>query len=219
MDNNTRILERLAAFKERDKFSWQAWNDKGLNPSPAEVCNELSHFFNTCANKVIEGIKKNYSARQFKKLLKKEFRQLNKSAFDREEREFICQIMYELASIINIEINDTLNTWLYDPVLIFLMKLQRLLRPERIIKTLKQPCTKCGNELETHVLKFEEGIPEYSWYIGRCNNCSELNLISPCTGAKQTKFGNYVYVESLSKEEYTFEQALVRLEQIKFFRK
>lgn len=127
--------------------------------------------------------------------------------------------MYELAAIINIEINDTLNTWLYDPMLVFLMKLQKLLRPERIIKTLKQPCTKCGDELETHILKFEEGIPEYSWYIGKCNYCTELNLISPGTGAKQTKFGNYTYVESLSKNDYTYDQALIRLEQIKFFRK
>lgn len=219
MDNNTRILERLAAFKERDKFSWQAWNDKGLNLSPAELCNDLSRFFNTCVDKITVGVEKNYSAKQFKKLLKKEFRQLNKSAFDREEREFICHLMYELAAIINIEINDMLNTWLYDPFLVILMKLQRLLRLEKNVKTLKQPCTKCGDELETHILKFEEGIPEYSWYIGRCNHCNELNLISPGTGAKETKFGNYAYVESLSKNDYTYEQALLRLEQIKFFRK
>ncbi len=219
MDKNTRIIEKLRAFKERDKFSWQAWNDRGLSPSPDETCRYLSFFFNACADRAIGGVERNYSARQFKRLLRKEFRQLKKSDFDREEREFICDLMYELAAITGTEINDILNAWLYDPFLVMLMKLQRLLRPERIVKTLKQPCTKCGDELETHILKFEEGIPEYSWYIGRCNHCNELNLISPGTGAKETKFGNYAYVESLSKNDYTYDQALLRLEQIKFFRK
>lgn len=90
MNNNTRIVERLAAFKERDKFSWQAWNDKGLNPSPAELSKDLSRFFDTCVDKVTVGIEKNYSAKQFKKLLKKSSdSSINQLSTGRKENLFV----------------------------------------------------------------------------------------------------------------------------------
>src|SRR5258708_26982518 len=82
----------------------------------------------------------------------------------------------------------------------------------------EQPCTQCGKALEAHVIRREEGIPETSWFIVKCNHCGELNLLSHGPGIKETRFGNYQWVEQLRMSEYSYEQALVRLEQVKVFR-
>ena len=50
-------------------------------------------------------------------------------------------------------------------------------------------------------------------------NCNEFNLLSTGPNIKVMRFGNYKSIEQLPKAEYTEEQANVRLEQIKFFRK
>ena len=68
-------------------------------------------------------------------------------------------------------------------------------------------------------MRREIGIPEYGWYLVKFKNCKELNLLSCGADIKEIKFGNYEYVETLNKNEYTYEQALIRLEQIKIFRK
>jgi hypothetical protein len=47
----------------------------------------------------------------------------------------------------------------------------------------------------------------------------ELNLLSHGPDVKEVRFGNYQIVEHLPKDEYTYEQAQTRLEQIKIFRK
>jgi hypothetical protein len=99
------------------------------------------------------------------------------------------------------------------------MKIQKFLRPEKIIDILKVPCANCQTQLETLILSKEKGIPETSWTIVKCKNCSELNLLSNGPDVKEVRFGNYELVEYLRMDEFTREQALVRLEQIKHFRK
>jgi hypothetical protein len=219
MQTEQNQVDKLLLFKQRDKFSQSAWNDRGLNPSSTELCNQLTRLFDLCADNLIKAINDKYSSRQLKSVLKAGLSNFNKLDYDTEEKEFICDLIHELATIINVDFNDNLSKWLYGSVLTTLMKIQKVLKPEKIVKTLKQPCTKCGTQLETHILRMEEGIPETSWFVVKCNNCSELNLISPGPNVKQTRFGNYQWVDTLSRYEYSYEQALTRLEQIKFFRK
>jgi len=219
MQSELSQVNKLLLFKQRDKFSQSAWNDRGLNPSSTELCIQLTQLFDLCADELIKAVNNNNSNRQLKSVLKAGLKNFNKLDYDTEEKEFICDLFHELAIIINVDFNENLNKWLYGSVLTTLMKIQKALKPEKIVQTIKQPCTKCGTQLETHILRKEEGIPETSWFVAKCNNCGELNLISPGPNAKQTRFGNYQWVDTLRMDEYTYDQALTRLEQIKFFRK
>lgn len=142
MPTNEQKIEKLTEFIQRDKFSTQAWNERGLNPSSDELCQYLTSFFNTSANKFIERVKAHSLARQFKSVLKFQLASLDKSHYDTEEKEFICDLFHVLAAIVEVDFNDNLNTWLYGSVLTTLMKIQKFIRPEKIIETLRQPCTK-----------------------------------------------------------------------------
>jgi DNA-directed RNA polymerase subunit M/transcription elongation factor TFIIS len=152
-------------------------------------------------------------------VLKQELSNFNKLDYDTEEKEFICDLFHELTTIINIDLKDNLNKWLYGSFLTSLMKVKSILSPEKIIETLRQPCTNCGTQLESYVMQKEKVIQESSWYLVKCKSCKELNLLSCGNNIKEIKFGNYEYIETFPKSEYTYEQALNRLEQIKFFRK
>jgi Domain of unknown function (DUF4844) len=219
MQSEQSQADYLISFKQRDKFSLSAWNERGLNPSSEELCAHLTTVLNSCADNLIQAMKAHSSAKQLKSILKTSLANLNRSDYDTEEREFIVDLFHELATIVNVDFNNNLNKWLYGLVLTTLTKLQSNLRPDRIVETLKQPCTSCGTQLETHILGKADGIPETSWFIGKCNNCGELNLISLGPNIKETRFGNYQWIDQLHKEEYTYEHALTRLEQIKTFRK
>lgn len=212
-------VDKLLLFKQRDKFSQSAWNDRGLNPSSIELCNQLTQLFDLCADNLIKAINGKYSNRQLKSVLKSGLNNFKSKDYDTEEKEFIFDLFQELATIVNVDFNENLNKWLYGSVLTTLMKIQKVLMPEKIVKTLKQPCTKCETELETFIQRLEEGIPETSWFVVKCNNCGELNLVSPGQDAKEIRFGNSQWIETLYKDEYTYEQALIRLEQIKIFRR
>jgi Domain of unknown function (DUF4844) len=219
MQTNQSQIDKLISFRQRDKFSTKNWNDRGLNPSSNELCQKLTQLFNLSANNLINAINTNSSSRQLKTVLKQQLFKFNKLDYDTEEKEFVCDLFQELATIINVDFKDNLNKWLYGSVLTTLLKIKNVLNPEKIIDTIKQPCTNCGTQLESYVIKREIGIPQYSYYVARCKNCKELNLLSCGPNIKQLKFGNYEYVETLNTNKYTFEQAQVRLEQIKLFRK
>ncbi len=219
MQTEQNQVDKLLLFKQRDKFSQSAWNDRGLNPSSTELCTQLTQLFDLCTDNLVKAINGKYSNRQLKSVLKSGLNNFKSLDYDTEEKEFICDLFHELASIVNVDFNENLNKWLYGSVLTTLMKIQKVLMPEKIVKTLKQPCTKCETELETFIQRLEEGIPETSWFVVKCNNCGELNLVSPGLDVKEIRFGNSQWIETLYKDEYTYEQALTRLEQIKMFRR
>ncbi len=211
-------IDTLVNFQQRNKFSIQAWNERGLNPSSDELCQQLTLFFNSSSDTLISGIKSKKSVQQLKSILKSELSRLNKLDYDTEEKEFICDLFNELGTIIEIDFNSNLNKWLYGSVLTTVMKIQNFIRPEKFVETLKHSCTKCSTVLETHVLSKESGIPETGWLVAKCNDCNELNLLSLGPDVKETRFVNYKWVDTLHMNEYTYEQALTRLEQIKSFR-
>jgi Domain of unknown function (DUF4844) len=212
-------IDKLLAFKDRDKFSTEVWNKRGLNPSSNELGNQLTTLFNSCADILIEALKNKSSTRQLKSVLNKGLSKFKKAEYDTEEREFICDLFFELSTIINVDFKDNANKWLYGSALTSLIKISKILRPEKIIETLTQPCSKCNAKLETFIMRKEKGIPETGWFVVKCNNCGELNLLSHGPDVKESRFGNYQWVDTLKMNEYNHEQALVRLEQIKFFRK
>lgn len=219
MNNKKTILKQLQAFRQLDKFSTSAWNDRGLNQSDAELCERLEQLFNKCADNLIEAVNSDYSRRQLKNVLKSNLQNFRSSDYDTEEREFICDYFFQLSNIVSVDFKDNLNSWLYGTVLNTLFKITSFIKgQEKVIETLSQDCTKCNSKLKTYITRKEDGIPDYCWTIIQCNNCNEYNLLSTGPNIKEYRFGNYKSVEQLPKTEYTEEQAKSRLEQIKYFR-
>ena len=157
-------IKKLVEFKQKEKFSINAWKERGLNPSSDELCQKLTHLFNSTIDNLINDINGNSSNRQLKATLKQELSKFKKLNYDTEEKEFICDLFQELAIITNVDFKDELNKWLFGSVLTTLLKIKNLLIPEKIVETIKQPCTNCGTQLESYVMQNEIGIPEYGWY-------------------------------------------------------
>lgn len=219
MHNSEDIINKLISFQKVDKFSESAWEKRGLNPSSYEMCTYLQQFFNDCAAELINAIRSESSSRMLKSVLKNNLRRLNKFEYDTEEREFICDLFDQLQKIVNVEFSDNLNGWLYGRAFNILHKLGDLFNRPGSVEVQLEPCSQCEVELETHIFQKEEGIDNAGWMIVRCQNCKELNLLSLEGGIKRVKFVNYELIETLSEQKYNYEQALIRLEQIRTYRK
>jgi Domain of unknown function (DUF4844) len=213
-------LDKLNAFRQLNKFSTSAWGKRGLNPSDSEMCTRLENLFNGCCDSLIEATNADFKSKKLKSILKNWLDSINSADYDTEEREFICDYFYQLSKIISVDFKDNLNSWLYGKMLNALFKVSSFFKgQDKIAETLTQDCTKCNLKLETFITRKEEGIPDNSWEIIQCNNCNEYNLLSRGPNIKECRFGNYKIIEQLSKIDYTEEQAIIRLEQIKYFRK
>lgn len=220
MGENQSVQEKLLAFKRLVKFSDSAWDKRGLTPSNDETCAILENLFNECANDLIQAAKSSFKPIQFKNILKNGLSQFNASDYDTEEREFICDYFFQLSVIVSVDFKGNLNRWLYGRILSTIFKVHSFFKgQDKVIETLSQNCTSCESKLETFILRKEEGIPDYNWTVIQCLDCNEYSLLSVGPNIKELKFGNYIPVEQLNKSHFTEEQANIRLEQIKFFRK
>ena len=214
------ILTALSGFRRRDKFSYGVFQERGLNPSDDELCQWLQTQFNVCTDQLIASVEADLGEKKKVKILKNSLGNTDSAYFDTEERELICDYFYELSRIVDADIKHDLNSWLHGVILGTMLRISHLLkRPEKIVETLEQPCTSCSLPLRTSILGKEASIPDFSWSIIRCNNCDEYNLLSVGPGVKQFRFENHEAIEQLPKADYSEEQAMVRLEQIRYFRK
>ncbi|SFD17598.1 protein of unknown function [Chitinophaga sp. CF118] len=213
-------INKLLALKRKDKFSAEEWERRGVNPSSSELCEQLTLLFNDALDALIKAVENNASGRQLKSILSQHLSGFSKSDYDTEEREFITDLFYKLASILNIEFKHQLNNWLYGIVLGTLIRISSLFRKARVVvETLSQECSNCKIQLDTFILERGDDIPDLCWDIIQCDSCNEYNLLNKGPHIRELRFGNYRWIEQLSKDEFSEEQALVRLEQIKYFRK
>jgi gas vesicle protein len=212
-------IDQLKAFRQRDKFSTQAWNKRGLNPSSTELSARLTQLFDECADALIAAVQSNKSDKQLKSVLKAQLSKFNKRDYDTEEKEFICDLFYELAQILDIDFTDNVSRWLYGLTLTTLLKIKARLNPKKVLDTIHQTCPTCTGALDTFIMRKENGIPDYSWMIVQCKKCKDYSIVSIGPNVKEIRFGNYDLIEQLPKSEFTEEQAAIRLEQIRHFRK
>ena len=212
-------IEFLIEFKQRDKFSNQAWEARGLNPSSTEISSNLSKLFDRISEALITVIQQNGSQKKLKNILTAELSSINKRDFDTEEKEFICDLFYELAQIAGVDLSDSVSRWLYGTTLSTFLKIQGALNSRKRLETISQQCANCGILLETFIIERQEGIPDNSWSIVRCKKCNDYSLISVGPNVKEYHFGNYDFIERLPKENYSKEQAEIRLQQVRHFRK
>jgi len=212
------IIDKLIAFRELEKFSDSAWEERGLIPSSGEVSEKPERVLNDCTDELILSV--NFGNRKQLEVLKDALKKLPRSEYDTEEAELIVDYFFRLSTIVGVDMTNKLNRWLYGGVLNLLFKVVKLFSgKQKIVETLRQDCTKCNLKLETFIMQRQEGIPDSSWFIIQCNNCNEYNLLSKGPNIKEMKFGNYKLTEQLMKSEYDESEAKIRLNQVRFFRK
>jgi hypothetical protein len=213
-------IDKLRDFRSKSKFADSAWEQRGLNPSDPDLCNKMERLLNNCIDSLLLDVENNSSIKVLKNTLVTGLKSFKSVEYDIEEREFICDYFDTLSHIVDINISDNLNDWLYGKGLSSIMKISALLKkPDKIIETLSQDCTNCQAKLETFIHERQPDIPETDYMIVRCTNCGEYNLIDNGSGIKRSSFGNYEWVEFLRKTDYDEEKAKIRLEQIKYYRK
>lgn len=213
-------LERLKYLLDKKKFADSEWEKRGLNPSNFELCENLERNFNSCLISLINLAEKNSSEKILKKELNNGLKRFEKSNYDTEEKEFICDIFFEISKALHVDFKNELNKWLYGYVLNCIFKISEFIRgKEKVIEILSQGCTKCNSNLETFILRKDFSIPDSDFFIVRCKSCREFNLIDKGPNIKQLRFGEYELEEQLSRSQYDLEGAKIRLKQLQFFRK
>lgn len=207
-------IEQLTAFKNRKKFSPDAWIERGLHPSNGEISAHLELSFNDCTDGLLQALDAKAPLAQIESILQKNLSSLNRAHYDGDEKQFICGMFSELSSILHIDMKESLENWLHGEAMT-LLKLHEKIQSEKGLQGRKQSCTKCNLELETQIIKRKKGLPETGWLVVACNNCNELNLVSLGPGVREAKFINYRWIETLRTADYTHEQALQKLEELK----
>lgn len=210
MQEKKLLVDKIYSFIQRDKFSKAEWNKRGLNSSSQELCARLTFYFNSSATQLVDAVKLNATTDQLVAIIHNSLFALNKNDYDTEEREFIGDLFFELAGNVDVDLGEVLDEWQHGSKVISLMN-----RNRNIIETLSQPCTRCETSLETYITKKENGIPDTDWFIVKCYNCNELNLLTLKPDILELRFGNYKEVAILRKAEYSHEQALAKLFELK----
>ena len=213
MSANPTMLTPINSIPLKTSQNMNNTEDDTQDPLVQDVLNE-------CSDKLIQAIELDFKPKQFKVILKDSLNSIKSFDYDTEEREFICDYFDQLSKIVSVNFKDNLNKWLYGPLFNTLSKMSAIFKvKEKVVETLYQDCTNCNCKLETQILGKEDGIPETSYFIIQCNNCKEYNLLIYGPNIKGLRCVNYSFVEQLFMTEFTLEQAHIRLEQIKYFRK
>src|SRR5436190_9223605 len=131
-------VDQLTAFRNREKFSNQAWNNRGLYPPDSEISLTLADLFKSCADTLIDAVEKNSSEKVLKSVLESQLSNFNQLDYDTEEKEFICDLFFELSQILNIDFADSAMTWLYGAEIAQSMQDQIKLNPPTVLDTIHQ---------------------------------------------------------------------------------
>jgi hypothetical protein len=213
---NQNTLNRLIQFLYRDKFGPVIWQIRGIVPFDDILPLVLNGLFNNCTRALINALQKNDSPRHLKSILQDSLASIDRDDFESVERELIVDTYLELANIIDINFKPALNTFMHGSVWGTLLNLKPATKPARIIV---QACTDCQAQLETLILREDKKEPDYGWNIIQCNHCGEYNLLHIGAGVKAIKFGRYKTIEELNRQDFTEQEAVRRLEQIRAYRK
>lgn len=220
MQDKKGTITTLTNFREKHKFSTRAFHERGLQSSDAATCNVLELLLNNCTDELIAVIANDGKPAACEKVLVSGLKSIRRADYDTEEREMIAGYFYDLSDIASVNIKFHLNALVYGKTFSVFISVYSFIRgKDRIVETLTQDCSGCGSRLQTFILGKKSGIPDYNWHIIQCHNCHGYELLSVGPDVKGFRFGGYHTVEQLLKKDYTEEQANIRLEQIRYFRK
>lgn len=215
MEINQETIEQLTKLREKKKFTDSDWEKRGLNPSDTDKVNEMISLTDTCLDELLVDLKSNATEKQLRKTLTRGLKRFKTSYYDTVEKEYIGDELHNIGSILGLDIADNLNDWLYGKVLGTIIGLTK--KKEVIIDTKSFECTKCKLALTVKIKSKREGVPSY-WFIAKCNQCGEYNLLSSGENTTEFTFENFTALENFYGDNNTEEHAKTRLEQIRYFK-
>jgi len=215
MEINQETIERLSKLREKKKFTDSGWEKRGLNPSDTDKVNEMISLTDTCLDELLVDLKSNATEKQLRKTLTKGLKRFKASYYDTDEKEYISDEFHNIGSILGLDVADSLNDWLYGKVLGTIIGLTK--KKEVIIDTKSFDCTKCKLALIVKIKSKRQGVPSY-WFIAKCNQCGEYNLLSSGENTTEFTFENFTSVENFYGGNNTEEHAKTRLEQLRYFK-
>ncbi len=113
MKSKAFLCTQLNDFIQKDKFSRESWNNRGLIPSETKLSNYLNRSLNGCAKMLMQLVNRDGTKKELKKALKIGLKNLKKGKLDTEEKEIVCDYFFDLSEIVEIDFSNNLNTWLY----------------------------------------------------------------------------------------------------------
>jgi hypothetical protein len=216
-----KILE-LEKLKNKEKFSNEEWENRGLNPSEKSLCISLENSLTDLLTNLIFANNTKKSDKEIENIFELCYKEIKFDELDTEEREFVMDYLDEIAEVLKIDsLNEKLNFWAYGTETYnheeaVIKASEKVLAEERKrYEILSIECQKCKTQLETFILERDNEIPSFEFDIIKCVKCSELNILDKGCGIKRYRFLNYELIEELPKEEYDLPKALLRLEQLK----
>ena len=195
------IEEKLNSFISKDKFSDEIWEERGLIPSDHSTIKQMSDVIDSLAKRVKNAYQTGKTKESIKKILEKEIKNVIGSLmFDTEEREFLGDLIYDLAGILEIELDDDSE----DRIAI-----------DENLENQKQKCDYCSVYLSTLIMAKTKEVNYSAWDIVKCDNCAGLNLLSLDPYIERCIGQGYEFVKQLDKEKYDEEAALKVLEKMR----
>jgi len=102
--------EQLLTFKNKDKFSKQSWDQRGLMPSPPNVIFQMNNSIHNTVDQILSS-KQTLTENNIKKIIRLEMEKVK--MLDTEEREFMGDVFFELSTILNINCQEEINDFMY----------------------------------------------------------------------------------------------------------
>lgn len=220
MSEHNPVLNTLEIFLIKRKFTEFDFIRFEVSPYQPEKASNMERCVNQCVQWLIEDVKNDRSARQVRKTIIRGFLQFNRKDYNEEERKLIAFYLDDLSSFFDADIDFiyfyfTLN--LFNAIWLSIVS-RFVATPKPIMDRFIKTCTKCESKLVTFTFQKVPDDSEKLYSIVKCKICGEYNLLEVVTGFKEIRHVNYNIEEQYSKQDFTLEQANIRLEQIKNFR-
>ncbi|MDJ1504771.1 DUF4844 domain-containing protein [Xanthocytophaga agilis] len=202
------VIAQLQTYRQKDKFSEESWKKRGLIPSPKEVSLAMSTLINDCLDEVLGKDPQSVTNAEWQNLLINNLAKVSRMEYDTEEREFLCDCFAYIADLLDIDFGLALDSFMYGADMARSLALDNAPSGNYQLRT--QPCDGCDNLLETWVIE-RAGVPDFSWFVVKCNHCHAYTLLSVGSGIGELKRGNYEFVEQIRKDQFTYAEAQARV--------
>ena len=171
-------IENINTFSQKDHFSNENWLKRGLNISEEEVVNSMKILIQDFSLQVLKNFKQNPETDNFREKFINQINGLNLNNFDTEEREWIIDLICNLADITGIQLSSlsySLNSLMYGPKFANFMANQKD-RETKFVQAYKveNECDSCGINLKCSVKEVGKSKGEIG--IAKCWNCSNYSL-------------------------------------------
>jgi len=214
------ILRQLENFRLKRKFTTTDWEKRELIPPSQNISSLMEDNINTCTESLIHLVKQKSNKWKLRNGLINGLYLFRKSDYNSDERQLICTYFDSLSSILKINIDFRLNSFTFSWLsAVFLSIVTVLIFKDHFVDNHIHNCETCGAKLESLILEKDYNLKDSGYIIVKCYICGNYNLIELCPEIKRFKSRNYELIEIFSGNNHNQEQAKIRFEQIRLFRK